>query len=110
MYLNCHSSYSLRYGVLSVERLIELAKLHKVECLSLTDINNSTGAWEFGKLCRDAGIKPVIGIEFHHEGRLLYIGIAKNMEGFRELNEFLTTYNLSKKHFLFVPLIFLTLM
>ncbi|AFD05218.1 DNA-directed DNA polymerase III PolC [Solitalea canadensis DSM 3403] len=97
MYLNCHSSYSLRYGVLSVERLIELAKLHKVECLSLTDINNSTGAWEFGKLCRDAGIKPVIGIEFHHEGRLLYIGIAKNMEGFRELNEFLTTYNLSKK-------------
>ncbi|MCO4294305.1 DNA polymerase III subunit alpha [Solitalea sp. MAHUQ-68] len=96
MYLNCHSWYSLRYGTLAIERLIELAKANHVECLTLTDINNSTGSWEFVKECTEAAIKPLVGIEFRREGQLLYIGIARNNEGFRELNEFLTRYNLSK--------------
>lgn len=96
MYLNCHSWYSLRYGTISVERLVELATVNRIDCMVLTDINNSTGAWEFAKNCIEAGIKPVVGVEFRKDGRLLYIGIAKNLEGFRELNEFLTRINLSQ--------------
>lgn len=96
MYLNCHSWYSLRYGVLSIERLIELAASMDIVCLTLTDINNSTGAWEFGKACTEAGIKPIVGIEFRREGKLLYIGIAKNIEGLKELNDYLSSFNLTK--------------
>ncbi len=96
MYINVHSHYSLRFGTLSIERLIALAQENHIEQLALTDINNSTGAIEFVKACTEAGIKPVVGIEFRKKNELLYIGIARNNEGFRELNDFLTYHNLNE--------------
>jgi DNA polymerase-3 subunit alpha len=95
MYINCHSYYSLRYGTLSVERLSELAAAAGVERLVLTDINNTTGVPDFVRECRSRNITPAAGIEFRDGNRLLYIGIARNNEGFRELNEFLTRHNIS---------------
>ncbi len=95
MYINCHSYYSLRYGTLSVERLSELAAAAGVERLVLTDINNTTGMPDFVRECRSRNITPAAGIEFRDGNRLLYIGIARNNEGFRELNEFLTHHNIS---------------
>lgn len=97
MYLNCHSYYSLRHGTLSPKNLVDLAVKNKVEALALTDINNSTGMPDFVKECNKQGIKPIGGIEFRDDTyKLLYIGIAINNEGFRELNEFLTWHNLNK--------------
>ena len=49
MYLNCHSYFSLRYGTLSIDRLVEIARNMGVQSLALTDINNSTGIVEFVK-------------------------------------------------------------
>lgn len=95
MYLNCHSYYSLRYGTLPVERLAELAAAAGLQRLVLTDINNTTGVPDFVRECRSCGITPAAGIEFRSGNRLLYIGIARNNEGFRELNEFLTYHNIS---------------
>jgi DNA polymerase-3 subunit alpha len=95
MYINCHSYYSLRYGTLSVERLSELAAAAGVERMVLTDINNTTGVPAFVRECRSRSITPAAGIEFRDGNRLLYIGIARNNEGFRELNEFLTHHNIT---------------
>ena len=95
MYINCHSYNSLRYGTLTVERLSELAAAAGVERLVLTDINNTTGVPDFVRECRSRNITPAAGIEFRDGNRLLYIGIARNNEGFRELNEFLTRHNIS---------------
>ena len=97
MYLNCHSYYSLRYGTLSIEKLVEGAKAMNIQSLALTDINNSTGIMDFVRICRENAIRPIAGIEFRSKGQLLYIGLAKNNEGFRELNEFLTYHNIHKK-------------
>ncbi len=36
------------------------------------------------------GIKPVVGIDFRNGAKQKYVGIARNNEGFRELNEHLT--------------------
>lgn len=47
MYLNCHSYFSLCYGTLSVERLVEEAIRKGVTAMALTDINNSTGVLDF---------------------------------------------------------------
>jgi len=94
MYLNCHSYFSLRYGTLSIEKLVESAKALGITALALTDINNSTGIMDFVKICKENGIKPIAGIEFRRGEELLYIGLAKNNEGFRELNEFLSHNNL----------------
>src|SRR5690606_27329321 len=96
MYLNVHSHYSLRYGTISVEELVIQAQRLGIEQMALTDINNSTGSIEFIRECRDKGIKPITGIEFRKAGKLLYIGIARNREGMKELNEFLTFYNLNR--------------
>lgn len=95
MYLNVHSQYSLRYGTLSVEKLVEQAKTMGIEQMTLTDINNSTGAMEFIRECQEKGIKAITGIEFRKSSALLYIGIARNREGMKELNDFLSFYNLN---------------
>jgi DNA-directed DNA polymerase III PolC len=76
---------------------VEEAKKQGLETLALTDINNSTGIIDFVRLCNDNGIKPVAGIEFRDNNRLLYTGVAGNNEGFRELNEFLSHYNIQKE-------------
>ncbi len=95
MYL-CHSYYSLRYGVLSPEELVSAALDMGISTLALTDINNSTAIPGFVSSCVKAGIKPVAGIEFRKGDRLLYTGIARNNEGFRELNDFLSGHNINK--------------
>ena len=95
MFLNCHSYYSLRYGTMSVEQLVEKAAEFRAEAAALTDINNSTGIFDFVVMCREKNIKPLAGIEFRNGNDFLYIGIARNNEGFRELNEFLTRHNIA---------------
>ena len=63
----------------------------------MTDINNSTGIPEFAGECEKNSIKPVAGIEFRNDNELQYIGIARNNNGLRELNEFLSKHNLMAK-------------
>ncbi|MGC9342221.1 MAG: PHP domain-containing protein, partial [Bacteroidales bacterium] len=97
MYLNTHSYYSLRYGTLSPEKLVEQAVKNDVKVFALTDINNSTGIVDFVKLCINKGIHPIAGIEFRNGDKYLYTGLARNNEGFRELNEFLSWHNENKE-------------
>src|SRR4030042_2147485 len=96
MFLNCHSYYSLRYGTLSVEQLVQKAKAAGADTVVLTDINNSTAIPEFAGECIRNSIKPVAGIEFRNGNELQYIGIARNNKGMRELNEFLSKHNFEK--------------
>ena len=97
MYLNVHSQYSLRYGTMSIPQLVEEAAARGVTQMALTDINNSTGIIEFMRECDAKGIKPIAGLEFRKDKHLLYIGVAHNKEGMRELNDFLSEHNLEQK-------------
>ncbi|WP_316930203.1 PHP domain-containing protein [Leeuwenhoekiella sp. MAR_2009_132] len=47
MFLNCHTYFSLRYGTLSEEELIDLAIQNKQSCIALTDINNTSACLKF---------------------------------------------------------------
>ncbi|MDX9812199.1 MAG: DNA polymerase III subunit alpha [Bacteroidales bacterium] len=96
MYLNCHTYYSLRYGMMSVEELVLNAKAAGVTAMALTDINNSTAIPDFCAESTKNGIKPIGGIEFRNGDRYEYTGIARNNNGMRELNEFLTMCNSEK--------------
>ena len=78
---------------------MDITKEHHIPALALTDINNSSGMIDFVKLCRQNSIKPIGGIEFRNGNEYLYTGIAKNNEGFRELNEFVTHHNLQRKNY-----------
>src|SRR5512137_76138 len=96
MYLNCHSYYSLRYGMMSVEQLVKNAIAAGADSIAMTDINNSTGIPEFAGECAGNNLRPVAGIEFRNGNELQYIGIARNNNGLRELNEFLSKNNFDK--------------
>jgi DNA-directed DNA polymerase III PolC len=96
MYLNCHTYYSLRYGTMSVEQLVQKAAAAGIDSIALTDINNSTAIPEFAGECIKNNINPVAGIEFRNDNELLYTGIARNNSGFKELNEFLSKHNSAK--------------
>jgi DNA polymerase-3 subunit alpha len=81
---------------MSVEELVQKAADTGAETIALTDINNSTAIPEFAGECIRNNIRPVAGIEFRVNNELLYIGLARNNEGFRELNEFLSRHNFNK--------------
>ena len=100
MYLNTHSYYSLRYGTLSIDQLLDLSEANGVSALALTDINTTMGIPEFVKKAKEKNVKPIAGVEIRNDDQLLFIGIAINREGFKELNDYLSWHNLNKKKFI----------
>ena len=94
MLLNVHSYYSLRYGTIGVEPLIDRLIQAGYDTAVITDINNTTGCLEYIKHCNNKGFRGNVGVEFRNGDTLLYIGIAANAQGFQELNELLTSCSL----------------
>lgn len=90
MYLNCHTYYSLNYGTFSEAELLELAKRNGVKALALTDINNTSAAMNFVRLAKKEGIKPIVGIDFRKGNEQQFVGLARNNQGYGELNAFLS--------------------
>lgn len=98
MFINTHTYYSLKHGTLSVEALVEEALRYGVKEMVLTDINNTSAAFDFVKLCKEKGIRPALGIEFRDDNdRHLYLGLARNNEGYAELCNLLSTRLLDGK-------------
>jgi DNA polymerase-3 subunit alpha len=63
VHLHVHSHYSLLDGGNRIEDLVARAKELGMGSLALTDHGNLFGAVEFHKAARDAGIKPILGME-----------------------------------------------
>jgi DNA-directed DNA polymerase III PolC len=99
MYLNTHSYYSLRFGTISIDELIGLCKKNGAGEMALTDINTTMGIPEFVRKAKENGIKPIAGAEIRNGDELLFTALAKNQEGFKELNDYLTWHNLNKQNF-----------
>lgn len=97
MILNLHSHFSLRYGTLSLQDLVDGLMANGYDTAVLTDINNSSGSLDFLRVGSKAGLNILGGMEFRNGDDLLYIGIARNNEGFRQLNELMTEHNRTKK-------------
>ena len=99
MFLNCHSYFSLRYGTLSEVQLLKLGQAHGLDCLALTDINNTSACLNFCRKAPEYNIKPILGIDFRNKVEQCYVGLAKNNQGFLELNDFLSEHLHEKKLF-----------
>lgn len=63
VHLHVHSEYSLLDGVARIGDLVARAKELHMPALALTDHGNLFGMVEFYQKARDAGIKPIIGME-----------------------------------------------
>lgn len=92
MLLNCHSYFSLRFGTIPEEDLLKLAKANGYSAIALTDINNTSGCLNFIRIAHQLGIKPVVGIDFRNGFQQQFVAIAKNNDGFQELNQFLSVH------------------
>lgn len=90
MLLNCHTVYSFKYGAMKVEELLQETTSRGFSQIVLTDINNTSACLEFVRQALQANITPIVGIDFRDGVKQLFVAIARNNEGFREMNEFLT--------------------
>jgi len=88
--LNHHSYYSFQYGVLSPSEWIAWAQEEGENTLALTDINTSAACLEFIRLAQEAGLKPVVGIDFCRGVDRQFIALAPNEAAFAEMNHYLS--------------------
>ncbi|MGJ8591743.1 MAG: DNA polymerase III subunit alpha [Aquaticitalea sp.] len=92
MYLNCHTYYSLRYGTIKPEQLLAIASENGLQTLALTDINTTSACLDFVRLSSKYKIKPVLGIDFRNGVKQQFILIAKNNNGFKNINDYLSEF------------------
>ncbi len=81
------------------KELCELAKQNGVQQLAVTDINNTSACLEFLKMTKGTNLKPLVGIDFRNGVDQQYVGIAKNNNGYRQLNEHLSFHLHAKQDF-----------
>ena len=99
MYLDAKTYYSFCFSTYSTADLIAAAIEHGITTLTLCNINSTYDHWEFVKLCCEAGIKPVLGVDIRNKHEHLYLLIAKNNQGLQWLNEFLSHHLINKIDF-----------
>ena len=63
VHLHTHSEYSLLDGGNRIPQLVEGARALGMNALALTDHGNLFGAVTFHTAARDAGLKPILGME-----------------------------------------------
>ncbi len=96
IHLHNHTEYSLLDGYARIKKLVKKAKESGARAVAMTDHGNTYGAIKFYKACKDAGIKPLIGLEAYtchdmykkdrnHNDRFHLILIAKDLKGFHNV-------------------------
>ncbi|BFP40508.1 hypothetical protein FGF1_13530 [Flavobacteriaceae bacterium GF1] len=69
---------------------MRLAQRNHLKQLVLTDINNTSACLNFVREAPKYDITPVLGIDFRNGVDQCFVGIAKNNNGYQELNQFLS--------------------
>ncbi len=92
MLINTHSYYSLRYGTVSLEELLDLTTKNGYQTFALTDINTTSACIDFLRESKKYNMKPVVGADIREGLDQKFVALAKNNSGFHALNEFITHY------------------
>jgi DNA polymerase-3 subunit alpha len=97
--LNNHSYYSLRYGTVSPDEVLSLRADGDWEYFALTDINCTSGLIDYARICSKKNLPCAIGIDFRNGAEQMFVSIAKNNEGFYEINQFLSAHLHEEKEY-----------
>jgi DNA polymerase-3 subunit alpha len=62
-HLHVHTEYSILDGIIRIEELVDWTKKHGLDYVAITDHGNLHGTIHFYQAARDAGLKPIIGLE-----------------------------------------------
>ena len=82
---------------MSPEELIQEMKGKDISAFVLTDINSTSGCLSFVRESTKYGIRPIIGVDFRNGAKQQFVAVAKNNEGFQEINTFLSSLLHKKK-------------
>lgn len=82
--LNTKSHYTLLNSTLSPKEIVHFSKEHKLGAAAICDQEVMYGAYEFYKLCKQEGIKPIIGLELFDNDKS-YSLFAINFNGYKRL-------------------------
>lgn len=98
VHLHGHTEYSLLDGLSKIKKLVKKAKDLEMDAIAITDHGSMYGVIEFYKVCREAGIKPIVGCELYvarrshkdKEGKqdsepFHLTALAKNYQGYLNL-------------------------
>ncbi len=102
--LHIHSNYSLLDGASQLPHLVARAQELAMPAIALTDHGVMYGAIELIKVCKGAGIKPIIGNEMYiingdiaqqqRRPRYHQVVLAKNTQGYKNLVKLTTISHL----------------
>lgn len=98
VHLHCHSEYSLLDGLAKIPDLLKQCKEFGMSALALTDHGAMYGSLKFFLKAKDAGIKPIVGMEAYMAANSRFdkqpgvdrdqyhlLLIAQNNEGYKNL-------------------------
>src|SRR5574338_575797 len=96
VHLHLHTLYSLLDGAIRIKDLLKTVQAKGMKSVAVTDHGNLFGAVDFYKKAKDAGLKPILGMEAYVAGpkgrkdRTERVGrhlilLAKNAEGWANL-------------------------
>lgn len=80
IHLHVHSCYSFLEGVASPAELAQAAAQNGMQALALTDHDGLSGAVEFYDACRNAGLRPILGLELAVRFSEKALGVGKKKE------------------------------
>lgn len=103
VHLHVHTEYSLLDGAIRIKDLVKKTSEFGMKAVAITDHGAMYGVAEFYKICKDNGIKPIIGCEVYltpdsrfkkssrKDANLFHLVLlAENNEGYRNLVEIVT--------------------
>ncbi len=107
VHLHVHTKYSLLDGMCRIEDLLAKAKSEGMTALAITDHGNLYGAFQFFIKAKEAGIKPIIGVEAYKAKHSRFdkqpneerdqhhlVLLAKNLAGYQNLLKIVSIANL----------------
>ena len=112
VHLHNHTHYSLLDGLTKIPELVEFVKEKGMEAVAVTDHGTMSGLVELYKTCKDAGVKPILGLEAYvaarrlddrdpaHDKQRFHITLlAMNDKGFENLCRLMSNAEINGKYY-----------
>lgn len=107
--LHVHSINSPYKGMITPSELVSRASFLGLPAVALTDHRTTYGHFEFFSLARDAGVKPLLGVELNHSslvgarGHYHLTALAENNDGYRNLVRLVNAHHAKGKEQFVTP-------
>ena len=112
VHLHNHTHYSLLDGLTKIPELISFVKEQGMEAVAVTDHGTMSGLVELYKTAKDAGLKPILGLEAYvasrkrtdrdpaHDKQRFHITLlAMNNKGFENLCRIMSDAEINGKYY-----------